>query len=96
MAAALHLLPLREGVRHSTRHDVDMAAYWTRCNSSAVEAYRYRPADAVLQIIVRDGRQAYDYPCDEATYRAFLAASSMGRFVDRVLRPVLDRGAAVT
>jgi hypothetical protein len=68
-----------------------MEPTWTLCSSSAVEAYRYLAADGILQIVFRQGRRAYDYPCDSAMYAAFQAAGSKGRFVDRVLRPHAER-----
>lgn len=64
-----------------------MHTEWTRCTSTAVEAYRYRPDDSVLQIVFRQGRRAYDYPCDRDMYDSFTNASSKGRFVDQVLKP---------
>ncbi len=57
------------------------------CASSAVEAYRYLRGDAVLQIVFRQGRRVYDYPCDESLFSAFVSAPSKGRFVERVLKP---------
>ena len=64
---------------------------WTLCDSSAVEAYRYLPQDAVLQIVFRQGRHAYDYPCDPAMFAGFVNAASKGRFVDQVLKPHAER-----
>jgi hypothetical protein len=60
---------------------------WIPCSSSAVEAYRYLTEDSVLQVVFRQGRRAYDFPCDRAMYDAFLRAPSKGRFVDQVLKP---------
>jgi hypothetical protein len=64
-----------------------MEPQWTTCSSRAVEAYRYLVRDAVLQIVFREGRHVYDYPCDRTIYGAFLEASSKGQFVSRVLKP---------
>lgn len=60
---------------------------WIASPSSAVEAYRWLPRDALLEIVFRDGGQAYDYPCDASLYDAFVAAPSQGRFVALVLKP---------
>jgi hypothetical protein len=68
-----------------------MSPPWTPCNSRAIEAYRYLAEDAVIQLVFRRGRQVYDYPCDEAMYRAFLVASSKGEFHANVLRPHAQR-----
>lgn len=57
------------------------------CSSRAVEAYRYLARDAVLQIVFRQGRQVYDYPCDRDMHAAFLAATSKGQFVSKTLKP---------
>jgi hypothetical protein len=64
-----------------------MAPQWITCSSRAVEAYRYLAHDAVLQIVFRQGRQVYDYPCDQMMYGAFVEAPSKGQFVARVLKP---------
>lgn len=64
-----------------------MEIEWTRCDSRAIEAYRYIAQDRVLQIVFRQGRRVYDYPCDQAMCAAFAAATSKGRFVERVLKP---------
>jgi hypothetical protein len=64
-----------------------MEPEWIACTSRAVEAYRYLAHESVLQIVFRQGRRAYDYPCDQTMFDAFLAASSKGRFVERVLKP---------
>lgn len=60
---------------------------WRRVDSTAVEAYRYRPDQAVLQIVFVDGASAYDYPCSAALFADFLSAPSKGRFVNEVLKP---------
>jgi hypothetical protein len=60
---------------------------WQPCSSTAVAAFRFRPADGVLQLRFVDGRTAYDYPCDQALFARFLAAPSKGRFVNDVLTP---------
>ena len=59
---------------------------WTPTRSRAIEAYRYLPDQGVLQILYRTGRKVYDFPCDAAIYQAFVATSSKGRFVERVLK----------
>ncbi len=63
------------------------ATDWTLVSSRAIEAYRYLPADGVLQIVYRQGRMVYDFPCDQDLFQRFLAAPSLGRFVQNVLRP---------
>ena len=60
---------------------------WQRCDSTAVEAFRYLTDRSVLQIVFDDGRSVYDYPCSETTYERFLQAPSKGRFVNEVLKP---------
>lgn len=64
---------------------------WQRCDSSAVEAYRFLTERGVLQLRFVDGRTAYDYPCTGALYEQFLRASSKGRFVNEVLGPYAQR-----
>ena len=64
---------------------------WHTSTSRAVEAYRYLPSQAVLQIVFRQGRSVYDYPCDSATYAAFVRAASKGQFVDQVLKANAQR-----
>ena len=63
-----------------------LPADWTSTRSTAIEAYRYRPGDQILQILYRRGRKVYDFPCDEQMYETFVATSSKGRFVERVLK----------
>jgi hypothetical protein len=63
---------------------------WQPCASTAVAAYRFLPDRGVLQLRFRDGRTAYDYPCDQRLFERFLAAGSKGRFVNDVLRPHAD------
>jgi hypothetical protein len=60
---------------------------WQRCDSTAVEAFRFRAADGVLQLVFVTGQMVYDYPCTPALYDDFLRASSKGRFVNEVLKP---------
>ncbi|HEX7299718.1 MAG TPA: KTSC domain-containing protein [Solirubrobacteraceae bacterium] len=64
---------------------------WQPCGSSAIEAYRYLRDDGVLQLVFVDGRMVYDYPCDDDMFERFIAASSMGRFVNQVLKPHAQR-----
>jgi hypothetical protein len=64
---------------------------WSTCTSRAVEAYRYLAQDGVLQIVFRQSRRVYDYPCDPAMHAAFERAASKGRFVDQVLKPHAQR-----
>jgi ubiquinone/menaquinone biosynthesis C-methylase UbiE len=59
---------------------------WQACDSTAVEAYRWR--DGVLELRFVDGRHVYEYTCDEALLARFLAADSKGGFVNQVLRPL--------
>jgi len=65
----------------------DLPGDWQRSSSTAIEGYRHLPEAGVLQIVYRQGRQAYDFPCTRAMYEAFVAAGSKGRYVERVLRP---------
>jgi hypothetical protein len=60
---------------------------WQPCASDAIHAYRYLPADGVLQIAYVSGRQVYDFPCPPDLFSQFLAAASKGTFVQRVMRP---------
>jgi len=60
---------------------------WQPCASSAIEAFRYLPGEGVLQLVFRDGRMHYDYPCDDQLFARFRAAGSKGRFVNTVLKP---------
>lgn len=64
---------------------------WQPCDSTAVEAFRFLPEHHVLQLLFVEGRMAYDYPCTDELYKAFLRAPSKGRFVNEVLKPYADR-----
>lgn len=77
------LLPIR-GYCHS---ELMLPNNWTATTSRAIEAYRYHADREVLQIVYRDGRKAYDFPCDHSLYAGFLAAGSKGRYVQHTLRP---------
>jgi hypothetical protein len=59
---------------------------WQPCSSTAIEAFRYLRLDGVLQLVFREGRMVYDYPCDDAMFERFRNASSKGRFVNTVLK----------
>ena len=59
---------------------------WQRCSSTAVEAFRFRREVQILQLVFREGRTVYDYPCDAAMFARFQAAPSKGRFVNSVLK----------
>jgi hypothetical protein len=59
---------------------------WQRSRSSAIEAYRFHQQDEVLEILYRKGRKVYPFPCTQAMHEAFVAASSKGRYVERVLK----------
>jgi SAM-dependent methyltransferase len=58
---------------------------WRRCDSTAVEAYRWQ--DGVLELRFVDGREVYQYACDAALLAQFEAAPSKGAFVNQVLKP---------
>lgn len=61
---------------------------WNHCpGSEAIEAYRYLPAEEVLQIAYVSGRKVYDFPCPPSYFEAFLRAGSAGSYVQNVLRP---------
>ena len=64
-----------------------LSSDWTAVRSRAVEAYRYLPDEGVLQVLYRQGRKVYDFPCDQGLFERFQAAPSAGRFVQYVLRP---------
>jgi hypothetical protein len=64
---------------------------WNRCDSTAVEAFRFEPGRGVLQLLFVEGRMVYDYPCDAQLYERFVRALSKGRFVNDVLRPHAQR-----
>jgi len=64
-----------------------LPAGWQPCASRAIRAFQYIPEHEVLQIAYVKGRHVYDFPCPNEMYEAFLAASSKGRYVQRVLRP---------
>lgn len=82
-----HLSFLREGITRSTRDNpYVLPPDWMTTRSTAIEAYRYRPADKILQILYRKGRKVYDFPCDEEMFKAFETTGSKGRFVERVLK----------
>lgn len=69
---------------------------WQRCDSTAVEAFRFLPGRDVLQLVFVEGRMAYDYPCTGALYEQFLRAGSKGRFVNEVLGPYAQRQGSTT
>lgn len=60
---------------------------WRRCNSAAVEAYRFDPSRGVIELLYTDDQMVYDYPCSAMLYQEFLVAPSKGRFVNGVLKP---------
>jgi hypothetical protein len=60
---------------------------WQRCGSTAIEAFRFAPDRGVLQLLFREGRMVYDYPCSDSLYERFVRAPSKGRFVNEVLKP---------
>ncbi len=62
---------------------------WQACDSSAIEAYRWR--DGVLELRFVDGREVYEYACDAALLARFEAAPSKGAFVNQVLKPLEQR-----
>ena len=64
---------------------------WQSCNSTAVEAFRFLPERSVLQVVFREGRTVYDYPCDSLLFARFEAAPSKGRFVNSTLGPHAKR-----
>jgi hypothetical protein len=66
-------------------------AGWQRCNSTAIEAFRYLPREQVLQIAYVKGRYVYDFPCPPDLYKAFLVAPSKGRYVQYTLKPYASR-----
>jgi ubiquinone/menaquinone biosynthesis C-methylase UbiE len=76
------LVPVRNDVRV-------LGDGWQAVESTAVEAYRWR--DGVLGLRFVDGRETYEYACDEALLARFLAAESKGRFVNQVLKPLEQR-----
>jgi hypothetical protein len=64
---------------------------WRRCQSEAVEAFRFDPARGVIELLFTDGQLVYDYPCSAMLYQEFLLAPSKGRFVNGVLKPHAER-----
>jgi hypothetical protein len=64
---------------------------WRRCQSGAVEAFRFDPERGVIELLFVDGRVVYDYPCSAMLYQEFLLAPSKGRFVNGVLKPHAER-----
>lgn len=64
---------------------------WQRCESSAIEAFRYLPERGVLEVVFKDGQLVYDYPCTVDLHERFVGAESKGRFVNTVLKPYAER-----
>jgi hypothetical protein len=64
---------------------------WTRCDSTAIEAFRFDSARGILELLYTDGRLVYDYPCSELLFDDFLRAPSKGRVVNGVLKPHAER-----
>ncbi len=65
--------------------------HWQRCDSSAVEAFRFDPEREILELLYTEGRMVYDYPCDAMLFEEFRLAPSKGRFVNGVLKPHAER-----
>lgn len=65
--------------------------HWQRCDSSAIEAYRYDEARHILELLFKDNQLVYDYPCSELLFDEFVRAPSKGRFVNGVLKPHAER-----
>lgn len=85
-------MPHRSGLDSSRPADVSSRSVnWRRCNSSAVEAFRFDPEQGVLELLYTDGRMVYDYPCSAMLYQEFLLAPSKGKFVNGVLKPHAER-----
>jgi hypothetical protein len=64
---------------------------WRRCESTAIEAFRFDPQRGVIELLFSDGELVYDYPCSAMLYQEFLLAPSKGRFVSGVLKPQAER-----
>ena len=64
---------------------------WTRCDSSAIEAFRFNADARILELLFVEGRLVYDYPCSELLYDEFVRAPSKGKFVNGVLKPHAER-----
>ena len=64
---------------------------WKRCDSEAIEAFRFDHERGVIELLFADGRMVYDYPCSAMLYQEFLLAPSKGRFVNGVLKPHAER-----
>lgn len=65
--------------------------HWTRCDSSAITAYRFDPTRNLLELLYTESQLVYDYPCDELLYDEFVRAPSKGKFINGVLKPHADR-----
>jgi hypothetical protein len=65
--------------------------HWRRCDSAAIEAYRFDHERGVIELLFTDGQMVYDFPCSAMLYQEFLLAPSKGRFVNGVLKPHAER-----
>jgi hypothetical protein len=63
---------------------------FTRCASSAIDAYTYDPSAQILRLLFTDGSTIYDYPCPPPLFENFLRAESKGRFVNETLKPYAE------
>jgi hypothetical protein len=59
----------------------------TRVRSSSIASIGYDPADFVLEIEYRNGRVYRYFDVPPAAHRLLLNASSIGKFVNTVIKP---------